>query len=41
MGRQNVQYLTLELAPADEIELCFKNIDSSLHFLKDKGILKA
>lgn len=40
MGKQNVQYLTLELAPADEKELCFENIDLSLQFLKDRGILK-
>lgn len=40
MGKQNVQYVALELTAVESKQQCFDNHAESLQFLKDKGILK-
>jgi sugar phosphate isomerase/epimerase len=39
MGRQNIQYATIELLPVADSQACFDNHAKSIQFLKDKGIL--
>lgn len=41
MGKQNVLYLTLELAAVERKEQCFDNLASSIQFLRFKNILKS
>lgn len=40
MGKQNIPYVTLELAGVTDKQQCFDNHAISIKFLKDKGILK-
>jgi sugar phosphate isomerase/epimerase len=39
-GRQNVQYVTIELTALESKQQCFDNHTKSIRFLKDKGVLK-
>jgi hypothetical protein len=39
MGKQNIPYVTLELAGVTDKQQCYNNHDISIKFLKDKGIL--
>ncbi len=39
MGKQNVLYVTIELAPVESKQQCYDNHIKSISFLKDKGIL--
>jgi len=40
MGKQDVIYVSLELAPVDDKQQCFDNHASSIQFMKDIGVLK-
>ncbi len=40
MGRQNAVYVALELLAVEDKQECFKNHDTSIQYLKDKGILE-
>ena len=40
MGKQNVIYVSLELAAVADKQECFANHETSIQFLKDKGVLK-
>lgn len=40
MGKENVSYVAIELAPVENKEQCFNNHAASIQFLKERGILK-
>lgn len=40
MGRQNARYVALELLTVENKQECFKNHDTSIQYLKEKGILE-